>query len=124
MENQPQQTEGVADVAAPAEEPKAKPVAEHVRKNERCKNVPLEWPISFDGKEYKEITIRRATGMEIAEYIGHLASGDANVQPPFIDCPAEVYAVLDDEDLVTIDEELKPFLSERYLKVVNYTPET
>jgi hypothetical protein len=99
-----------------------KPVARHVRKQERRKNVPIDWPVEFDGRVYNEITIRRPSGSELAEYIGHLAAGD-EVHPPFIDCPPEVYAVLDDDDVVLIDEALKPFLSKRFLEVTQLTPE-
>lgn len=108
---------------AVTEEPVAAHIPTIVYDKPRSKDIPLEYPFTFDGEEIKSITIRRATGVEVAEYAGLLASGE-NVLPPVIKCSIGVYEALDDVDLTKVDEVVLNFLSPRLQTILGFSPET
>ena len=89
----------------------------------REKTIPLIHKFSIDGERVESIRLRRASGIEVARYVGQLAAGE-DVLPPVIDCSMTVYNTLDDEDLERIDKESKNFLSPRLREVLTPTPET
>lgn len=110
-------TEAAANPEAPVELKEARIVSP----KERHKDVPLDWPVEFDGKLYESVRIRRVTGREVETFlrtIGSLAPGEPAPPPPMVDCPAEVYDQLDDDDRLKVEEELLPFLPRRLLEVV------
>jgi hypothetical protein len=87
----------------PAAEPSPAPVAAFVGGPPREKMVPLEWPVELDGNEWTEIRIRRASGKEVRDYLEQLRTSEADVLPPMIDCPIQVWNALDADDHDTID---------------------
>lgn len=89
--------------------------AQIVSPKERSSTVPLEWPIEFDGKLYESITIRRCSGREVDQFIAAVttAANGANLKTPMIDCPDEVWAVMDDDDRLRLEEAVLPFLPRR-----------
>lgn len=118
MENQPQQKDGVAEVAAPVGKPKGV-----VYDNARSKTVKLGYPFTIDGDRVESVTIRRATGVEVAEYIGRVVAGQ-NAKPPVLECSQEVYDALDDDDLFEVDKVIEDFLPQRLRAVTKSTPAT
>ncbi|PZP57698.1 MAG: hypothetical protein DI604_34410, partial [Delftia acidovorans] len=99
-------------------------VAKIVTPKERHIDVPLEWPIEFNGQIYESVRIRRVTGREVEAFIrGATAVGpnDPAPVPPMLDCPAEVYEALDDDDRMTVEEQMLPFLPRRLAAVLAST---
>lgn len=78
----------------------------------REKAVPLEYTVEFDGKTYTEVTLRRATGKQIEDYMDALGRGE-RAMPPMMDFPMEVYDAMDDDDRFAVDEAVVPFLPRR-----------
>jgi hypothetical protein len=71
--------------------------------------VKLEWPLIVDGKEWREITVRRMTSAELNKYIDGGFAG----APPNIVAPAEVLDALDAEDGIAITEVANRFMPRR-----------
>jgi hypothetical protein len=94
-------------------EPVPAPVANFVGGPPREKMIPLEWPVDFDGKLWTEIRIRRASGNEVRDYLVALQASDADILPPMIDCPIEVWNALDADDHETIDLAAMEFTPKR-----------
>jgi hypothetical protein len=97
----------------PTAEPVPVPIARFVGGAPRAKMIPLEWPVEFDGKLWTEIRIRRASGKEVRDYLEQLRTSEADVLPPMIDCPIEVWNALDADDQLTIDEAAAEFMPKR-----------
>lgn len=95
------------------EEQKDVPVARIVSTRERERKIPLEFEVEYDGKIYTEITLRRATGKEMEDYMEVLASSKGSVLPPMIDCPMAVYEAMDDDDRYAIDQAMRDFMPRR-----------
>ena len=102
-----------ATTEQPAAEPAPGPVAVFVGGPPREKLVPLEWPVEFDGKLWTEIRIRRASGKEVRTYLEQLRTSDADILPPMIDCPIEVWNAMDADDQQTIDLAAMEFTPKR-----------
>lgn len=75
----------------------------------REKIVALEWPVTFGGKVYTEVRIRRVSGKEMRDFISRLQAGE-NIAPPVFDIPVEVYDALDADDADLLDSEGLDFL--------------
>lgn len=102
------ENEGAVD-AASSTPPEAKIVSD----TPRSKVEPLDWPVSYDGKIWKEIPISRCSGEEIDKYIEQMNEGTAEI-PPCIRCPLEVWKAMDDDDRYRIEEVAdKDFLPQR-----------
>lgn len=97
------------------EQPAAEPVATAriVYSGEHEKLVPLEWPIEFHDKLWKEIRVHRVSGKEVSDYLKALRTSDADILPPMIDCPIEVWNALDADDQETVDAAAKDFTPKR-----------
>lgn len=94
--------------------------AKIVSPKERHLDVPLDWPIEFDGKTFESIRIRRVTGVEVDSFlrqVGSLKDGERSPQLPVIDCPVEVYEALDDDDRLRVEEAMVAFLPRRLTEV-------
>jgi hypothetical protein len=78
----------------------------------REKLVRLEYPFELDGQEWNEVRLRRATGVEVENYMDALQRGE-KVIPPMFDFPMEVYDAMDDDDRFAVDEAVIPFLPRR-----------
>lgn len=94
--------------------------AKIVSPKERHLDVPLDWPIEFDGKIYGTIRVRRVTGLEVETFLKEIGAlkGDAPMlKPPMIDCPIEVYEALDDDDRLRVEEAMVAFLPRRLTEV-------
>ncbi len=106
-----------------AEEAEVKKEARIVSPKERSREVPLDYPIEFDGKVYDTITVRRVSAREVSDFIDAVAKSEefANVKAPMIDCPQEVYEVMDDDDRLRLEEALLPFLPLRLKQGVALT---
>jgi len=90
--------------------------AKIVAPKERHIDVPLDWPIEFDGKTYDSVRIRRVTGREVEQFLSALAAakeGALLLPPPMLDCPIEVYDALDDDDRFKIEEAMLSFFPRR-----------
>lgn len=82
-----------------------KPVAKVL--GERTRTVDLEWPVEFDGKVWRQITVRRVSGEEVAEFF---RAGDETRLLRMYDCPAEVIAALDADDYAAVNKAVHDFL--------------
>ena len=108
-----EETTSPAAAATPAE-------AQHVRASERVKSVPLDWPISFNGRVYDAIVLRRPTVLAVKAWtnavVAEQAKGvaDPDVVFPVFDAPVEVLAALDPDDAAGVEEEARPFLPRRF----------
>lgn len=109
--------------STPAE--KAKEAARIVADRPRAKTINLEWPIAFDGKEYRKITLARLTAADVAKFQTELESllasnPDASLRfPLFRDeagelIPNEVLDALDDDDRYELDRAALDFLPRRF----------
>ena len=83
-------------------------------------DVPLAWPVEYDGKVYEKIRIRRVTAAEVDAFIkavSNVPDGMTMPVPPMVECPIEVFNSLDDDDRLLIEESMLPFLPRRLLEV-------
>lgn len=94
--------------------------AKIISPKERHLDVPIDWPVEFDGKTYATIRVRRVTGLEVETFlkeIGALESDSPLLKPPMIDCPIKVYEALDDDDRLRVEEAMGAFLPRRLTEV-------
>jgi hypothetical protein len=120
----------MSEKSAPAtEQPAAKPVADEppvakiVTTKEIDRLVTLEWPIEFNGKVYDQIRVRRITGHQWQAYVE--AMTDSKVEspvPPTIDCPQEVWDVMDADDMDTVGIASMDFMPRRMKAAADQTP--
>jgi len=108
-------------------EEKSETVAAIVSPKSRSATVTLDWPVEFDGKVYEELTIRRVTGLEVQKFL--IAAQDANlaessIVPPMVDCPSEVWANMDDDDRMKVEDAMLPFMPRRLMMALGLTPAT
>ena len=103
------------------EAPAEKPVARIITDLPREKVVPLELPVEFDGKTYREIRIKRITGVEMMAYINAVRDQPGAAMMPTIDCPREVYEALDADDYAEVTKAASDFLP-RALKGEDESP--
>lgn len=82
----------------------------------RLKVVPLQWPVEYEGKTWTEITVRRATAGEVANFYESLRSAAQGVKVhfPLYDAPAAVLDALDDDDWAEIEKVTADFLPRRF----------
>lgn len=108
---------------APAKKP-----ARIIADRPRVKVIDLQWPIEFDGREYRAIAITRLTAGEVAQFQAEIEEllkdhPDTKVRfPLFRDesgavIPDEVMDALDDDDRFALDEAAADFLPRRYRAV-------
>jgi hypothetical protein len=103
----------------PAALPAPAPTAKVFYSGEYEKLVPLEWPIEFDGKVYNEIRVHRVSGKEVRDYLEALRTSEANILPPMIDCPIEVWNALDADDHDAVDQAALEFTPKRLKAIFN-----
>ncbi|GHB34136.1 hypothetical protein GCM10007094_24010 [Pseudovibrio japonicus] len=86
----------------------AKPAPKFVKKTPRTKTIPLEEPLEWDGKVYKEVTFKRMKGKEVSE----LPVGESLIvlAAYVTGVPAVVIEDLDQDDFVEVMETLNDFL--------------
>lgn len=110
-------THAISASASAEEQPVAEvapaPVAKFIGDLPRDKIVPLEWPIEFDGKLYEAIRIRRVSAKEVRDYLEALRTSEADIMPPMIDCPLEVWSALDADDHDAVDQAAMEFTPKR-----------
>lgn len=88
----------------------------------RFRIVTLEWPLSFGGKEYREIHVVRLTAAEVSAFQESLKSlpPDAEVRWPIYrdaegaSIPDDVLDGLDDDDSLELDKAVRDFLPRRF----------
>jgi hypothetical protein len=97
----------------PAAEPAPAPIAKAIYGREYEKLVPLEWPVEFDGVTFTEIRVHRVSGKEVRDYLEALRTSEADILPPMIDCPIEVWNALDADDHDKIDRAAMEFTPKR-----------
>ena len=95
--------------------------ATYVGNRARTKTVRLEWPVAFNGKNYKAVTIARLSAAEVAEFMEQLkaAGGKELPLPIYRDAdgeqlPIEVLDKLDDDDRFVLEEAAADFLPRRF----------
>jgi hypothetical protein len=103
----------------PAAEPVPVPIAKVIYSGEHEKRVPLEWPIDFDGKVYDDIRVHRVSGKEVRDYLEALRTSEADILPPMIDCPIEVWNALDADDQQAVDVAATEFTPKRLKAIFN-----
>ena len=92
---------------------------------ERVKRVDLEWPLVHEGREYREIFVKRLNAGEVAELMREIdAMREADPQgrvrwPIFVDAdgaliPDAVMDGMDDDDKLAIDAVATDFLPRRF----------
>ncbi|MGJ4927453.1 phage tail assembly protein [Bradyrhizobium sp. HKCCYLRH3095] len=93
-------------------EPEGKPgPPQFVGGKPRSRVVPLDWPLSYRGKTYDRITVRRMTTGEVGEFIAAASSEDMkNARLPMFDCPPEIIDALDPDDAERVNEVIRDFL--------------
>ncbi|ACB96731.1 phage tail assembly protein [Beijerinckia indica] len=84
----------------------------------RVKTIRLEYPLEYNGREYREISIARLTVKDVEEFIESLKTRDVRL-PIYRDeagdlIPEEVLDALDDDDLVTLEAAARDFLPRRF----------
>lgn len=108
------------NLEAPAKKP-----ARIMSDRPRAKTVDLQWPVEFDGREYKSITLVRMTAGEVAAFQEEIekllnSNPDARVRfPLFRDdrgetIPDDVMDALDDDDRFALEEAAADFLPRRF----------
>ncbi|CCF19175.1 conserved protein of unknown function [Pseudorhizobium banfieldiae] len=100
---QTQQAE--AEASAPA-------APKFASKQERTREVPLEWPLEYDGKTWDKITVRRAVGPDfkaIAQ-LGGTKDEDVGLARILSDAPEAIIRALDGDDYATLMEAIRDFL--------------
>jgi hypothetical protein len=91
----------------------------------RVATVQLLWPVAFEGREYRAISIVRLTAAEVAKFqddLEALLKNDANARlrfPLFRDeagalVPEAVLDALDDDDRFELDKAAFDFLPRRF----------
>lgn len=106
--------------AAPVAPPSA-PV--FIGDKSRVETVALDWPLSYGGKTYASITLKRMTTAEVADFIDRMRkAGEAATArfPIFVDeagapIPDEVMDGLDADDMDRLNERAANFLPRRFL---------
>lgn len=120
----------MTEKTAPAEQqPAATPVADEppmakiVSTKEMERLVPLEWPIAFEGKLFDQVRVRRITGHQLQAYIEALGSSESkSPPPPTIDCPQEVWDVMDADDMDAVGTASMDFMPRRMKAAADQTP--
>ncbi|ACI92725.1 hypothetical protein OCAR_5594 [Afipia carboxidovorans OM5] len=107
MEN----AESVKEAAASSEAAAAPQIdpPRFVEEARRFRSVPLEWPITYGGQVYDQITIRRMTADEVRQFVDAAANG---LKPslPIFDVPDAVLAALDADDDAEVEKAVNDFL--------------
>jgi hypothetical protein len=110
-------TDETATIDQPCTEPAPAPAARIIYSGEHEKLVPLEWPVEFGGRVYDQIRVHRVSGKAVRDYLEALRTSEADILPPMIDCPIEVWNALDADDQDTVDLAATEFTPKR-LKVI------
>lgn len=84
----------------------------------RVKTMNLDWPVSYAGKTYATISIKRLTAADVAAFIEKLGGGKFRF-PIFVDdegalVPDAVMDGLDDDDAMVLDKASLDFLPRRF----------
>jgi hypothetical protein len=111
--------EAISNQEQPGAEPAAVPIAKVIYSGEHEKLVPLEWPIEFDGKVYDQIRVHRVSGKQVRDFLEALRTSEADILPPMIDCPMEVWNALDADDQETVDLAAMEFTPKRLKAIFN-----
>jgi hypothetical protein len=117
--------ETIAAAAAPPQTPAATAASVFDNADKRMTSVPLQWPVTVDGKRYDRIILHRMTQGEVAAFIVKIAAGaaansGAEVRfPIYFDVdgnavPAAAMDGLDDDDAYTLQEVARDFLPRRF----------
>ncbi|MEO5807894.1 phage tail assembly protein [Devosia sp.] len=85
-------------------------------------SIVLQHPFAIGDVEYRTVTVRRVTGLEVQAYTEELVTSGKRPQFPGVAIPAEAYAALDDDDLLKLDEVILDFLPQRFRKADGPTP--
>ena len=100
----------------------ATPVVRFIGGASRSTVIPLDYPVEYAGVEYREMTLRRLTTDEVAEFLKSVQGQpeDAKVTFPIFrtaddkPVPDEVLSALDDDDMTTLNEAAQSFLPRRF----------
>ncbi len=76
----------------------------------RFRAVPLEWPLTYDGKRYDEIVVRRMTAEEVVNFLDQATADAKTARLPMFDVPHEVIAALDPDDADAVNKAVTDFL--------------
>ena len=91
----------------------------------RLKTIDLQWPVSYLGREYRSVTLKRLTARDVARFQDELDAllknnPDASLRfPMFSDeagqpIPDAVLDALDDDDRFELDRAAADFLPRRF----------
>lgn len=85
----------------------------------RSKVLTLENPITYEGREYREITIVRLNAKEVENLLAAINRGESARFPIFRDgvgavIPEIVLDSLDDDDSLALDEAAADFIPKRF----------
>ncbi|MCP5136605.1 MAG: phage tail assembly protein [Gammaproteobacteria bacterium] len=74
---------------------------------ERTVTIPLDWPVTVDGHDYSELTMRRPVYKERREWIKsakHEVDVEADIFVALCEVPPKVIDKLDDDDVSKLQE--------------------
>ena len=91
----------------------------------RRQTINLEWPVSFDGRDYRNITLIRLTAGDVSRFQEEIerllsSNSDSKVRLPLFrdengePIPDAVMDALDDDDRLALDEAAAGFLPRRF----------
>lgn len=112
----PHPTTEIAPAASPPEPPRFVDVG-----RPRSRVIPLEWPVDFDGRCWREIVVRRMTTIEVAGLMERMrAQPEREFRFPMFDDPSgqpvpdAVLDQLDDDDSYALNRAATDFLPRRF----------
>ncbi len=97
--------------------PVAKPKARYLGSAPRSTVYRLVIPLEYDGKEYREVTIRRLTGEDFERYAAFTQQGASEndaMLSLMTDTPIDVIHELDLEDRLEMTVAARPFMPRRF----------
>lgn len=94
-----------------------KPTPRLVPNPDRERMVPLAYPVEWGDRTITEIRVHRVSGKQVQDFIATMGTSLEFVIPPVIDCPLEVWNVLDADDQETVEKAAEDFLPQRLRRI-------
>lgn len=102
-----QEKEGAASETPAAAAP---PPPKFVGGPPRSRTVTLTYPVEYDGKVYRTITVTRMTVAQVRDFTVQVSDDPDGARLPMFDAPKEVMDALDPDDYAEVDRVVLDFL--------------